>query len=128
MEITALAIASATIIAQGFLGEAGKNSWDGAARLLSAVRNRFRGDQNMTAALTRVEGNPGDSEAVNILAIALAATAERDEQFRQIIGTAVEEARQDRNAPQAVRNYSDFRDANIEKVVNIDTVHGNLNF
>ncbi|MBK3546019.1 hypothetical protein JHN56_23520 [Streptomyces sp. MBT60] len=82
----------------------------------------------MTAALTRVEGNPGDSEAVNILAIALAATAERDEQFRQIIGTAVEEARQDRNAPQAVRNYSDFRDANIEKVVNIDTVHGNLNF
>ncbi|MYR38302.1 hypothetical protein GTX14_20170 [Streptomyces sp. SID4944] len=128
MEIATLAMASATIIAQGFLGEAGKNAWDGAGRLLSAVRSRFRGDPQMATALTRVEENPEDSDAVDALAVMLAAIAERDSQFHDYIAEVVEEVRRNGNMPQVVKNYDDFRSANIGKIVNVETVNGNLNF
>ncbi|MFJ3655497.1 hypothetical protein ACIPPR_19615 [Streptomyces nigra] len=128
MEIATLAMASATIIAQGFLGEAGKNAWDGGRRFLTVIRGRFRGNGEVSTALARVEEDPTNSEAVDTLALLLASAAERDAQFRDFIAEAVAEARRDGSAPQAVRNYSDFRNASIGKVVNVDTVNGNLNF
>ncbi|MFG2265170.1 hypothetical protein [Streptomyces sp. NPDC048720] len=128
MDIANLAMASATIIAQGFLGEAGKNAWDGGRKFLTAVRTRFRGNGEVGTALARVEEDPTDSDAVNALAFLLASVAERDAQFRGFIAEAVTEARRDGSAPQLVRNYSDFRNASIGKVVNVDTVNGNLNF
>ncbi len=58
----------------------------------------------------------------------LAAIAERDSQFHDYIAEVVEEVRRNGNMPQVVKNYDDFRSANIGKIVNVETVNGNLNF
>lgn len=128
MELDPIAITSASVIAQGFLGEAGRSAWSGVERMISTVRDRFSGNQEATATIASVEQDPNNTEAINALALLIESGIARDMQFRQLMAAFVEEAQAQGGMPNQVRNYTDFRSAHIEKAVNIDTVNGDLNF
>ncbi|MFB7296563.1 hypothetical protein [Streptomyces rubiginosohelvolus] len=128
MEIDPIAIASASLIAQAFLGEAGRSAWSGAGRMISSVRNRFSGTQTATATLAVVQQDPNDAQAVDDLALLISSGMQRDMQFRELMESFIEEAIAHGEVPRQVRNYTDLRNAKVGKVVNVDTVNGDLNF
>ncbi|WP_420076905.1 hypothetical protein ACOAKG_27130 [Streptomyces sp. JL3001] len=129
MGIEAVAMATAALIAQGFLSEAGRATWDGMGRMMEVVRSKFSRNQEAQAALVAVERGPGDSDAQRLLAAQIMAESSEDLSFRTRLETLVNEAQENPSmAPIVARIVNDYRGANIGKLVNIDTVNGDLNF
>ncbi|MFB8244752.1 hypothetical protein ACFC5X_06800 [Streptomyces sp. NPDC055952] len=125
MELEAIAMAGAALAAQGFFGEAGRVSWAGVGRLVTTIRSRLNGSYAASSALTAVEEEPEDSVAQQELGNQLLSLMLQDMRFRAQMEQFVRAAQQSGAIP-ATKN--DYRGATIEKVVNVETVNGDLNF
>jgi hypothetical protein len=127
MEIEAIAMAGAALAAQGFFGEAGRVSWAGLGRLVTTIRSRLNGSYEASSALTAVEEQPEDSAAQQELGSQLLSLMLQDIRFREQMEQFVRAAQQSGAIP-ATKTTNDYRGATIEKVVNVETVNGDLNF
>ncbi|MEU6463415.1 hypothetical protein [Streptomyces sp. NPDC046976] len=129
MDVEVVAAASSALLAQGFLSEAGKSAWQGTTALLETVRRRFRGDRNVESTLERMEQDPRNEDVAARMTQWLAATMIRDAHFFDTMKRFVDQASNSPVASEVVsRTYNNYQNAKIEKIVNIDTVHGDLNF
>jgi hypothetical protein len=76
-----------------------------------------------------VESDPHDEVAQQVLSNRILTAMSSDEEFRVLLEAIVNEAQRDESTATVVaRSVSDYRGARIGKVVNVDTVNGNLNF
>ena len=129
MEVAALALSAATLIAKSFIDaaadETGRGAWAGVRRLTDLVRSRIGGTARPDP-LSRVESNPEDRPAAQALADFLAGQAEHDEEFRRQLEALVTEA--DRHEPVAAIVNEFYGSVRIGKQVNIGDVHGSVSF
>ncbi|WP_146104101.1 hypothetical protein [Nonomuraea solani] len=129
MDIALLASAAAALIAQGFLSEAGASTWASVERMVVTIRDRFTGESSAQAALERVQAQPEDEASVDQLAIQVARAMQSDTDFADMVKDFVEcEGRDPRGSQVISRVYNDYKGAQIGKVVNVETVHGDMNF
>ncbi|MEU8361475.1 hypothetical protein AB0C27_36215 [Nonomuraea sp. NPDC048882] len=129
MDIALLASAAAALVAQGFLSEAGASTWVSVERMVASLRARFTGESSAQAALERVQAQPEDETSVDQLAIHVARAMKSDTHFADAVKEFVESEGQDPRGSQVIsRVYNDYRNAQIGKVVNVETVHGDMNF
>jgi hypothetical protein len=122
-------ITAAALVAKGFetaAGEAGRSAWTGMGRLLGLVRNKLRGDRQGQQALASVETAPANQASVETLAEIIASHATKDHQFREMLRELVVDAEQHPTIGRFVVEVSE--QAKIGKLVNIDTVHGDVSF
>ncbi|MFE5831631.1 hypothetical protein ACFQ8W_15440 [Streptomyces sp. NPDC056508] len=128
MDVEAVALAAAALVAEGALGEAGRATWEGLARMTSLLRSRLPGQQ-AEVALSAVESRPRDEAAQQVLSDRIITAMSVDEDFRAQVEALVSEAQRNETTANVVaRSVNDYRGARIGKVVNVDTVNGNLNF
>jgi hypothetical protein len=128
MEIEAVAMATAALVGQGFLSEAGRATWDGMGRMMTVIRSRFSRSQEAQSALIAVENNPTSTDAQRILASRIMAALSQDSAFLAQLESLVTDAQEDpATASIVANNINDYRGANIGKLVNIETVNGDLN-
>lgn len=129
MGVEAIALAAAALVAEGALGEAGRAAWEGMGRMMSLLRSRLSGSPQAELALSAVESDPRDEVAQQMLGDRILAAMSSDGEFRARLEAIVNEAqRSESTAAVVARSVSDYRGARIGKVVNVDTVNGNLNF
>ncbi|MFM9450370.1 hypothetical protein [Streptomyces europaeiscabiei] len=129
MDIELVAATSSALLAQGFLAEAGRSAWQGTTELLQTIRRRFRGDSNAESTLERLEQTPQDEAVTARMTYWLAASMAEDAAFYDTLRQLVEQAPSTSVSPEVVsRIYNNYQNAKIEKIVNIETVHGDLNF
>lgn len=93
--ITITAVAAAAIAAKGAVetagNEAGRASWNGAARLVARIRTRFGGNAEAEAALSAAQAQPHDENAVSGLQFMLSAYMARDAEFLREMRGLVDE-------------------------------------
>ncbi|MDN3266519.1 hypothetical protein [Streptomyces sp. MA15] len=127
MEIEAIAMASAALAAQGFFGEGGRASWAGIGRVIAAIRSRLTGSHIGQSALAAVEENPEDLSSQRELGHQIMTFMTEDAAFREHMENLIREAHQ-AGAITMTKNMNDYRGATIDKIVNVETVNGDLNF
>ncbi|MYV61144.1 hypothetical protein GTW37_18390 [Streptomyces sp. SID4931] len=129
MDIELVAATSSVLLAQGFLTEAGASVWQGATALLETVRRRFQGNNNVESTLERLEQNPRNEAVMAMMTHWLAAAMLEDAQFFNTVRNFVEQAPNSSvNSETITKVHNDYRNAKIGKIVNVETVHGDLNF
>jgi hypothetical protein len=127
MDLEVAASASAVLLAQGFLSEAGSSAWQGVARLLDVVRSRLNGNVRAQTSLQDLELAPHNQRAVNSLTSWIAAFMRDDPDFLEEVTRIIREEVEGGSQVFA-RTYNDYQGSKIDKVVNIETVTGDLNF
>ncbi|MFD8348445.1 hypothetical protein ACFV1X_05730 [Streptomyces coelicoflavus] len=127
MEIEAVAMAGAALAAQGFFGEAGRASWAGIGRLMATLRSRLSGSPVGQSALAAVEEQPESSVAQQELGTQIMNFMIEDARFREQMEELIHKAQKD-GAVTVAKTMNDYRGATIDKVVNVETVNGDLNF
>ncbi|MFJ8346006.1 hypothetical protein ACIQ9J_06470 [Streptomyces sp. NPDC094153] len=129
MDIELVAATSSALLAQGFLAEAGKRTWQGTTALLETIRRRFQGNRSVESTLERLEQEPRNEAALTTMTHLLTASMMNDAQFFRTLRELVEQAPNTSISPEFVSKiYNNYQNARIEKIVNIETVHGDLNF
>lgn len=106
--------------------EGGRAAWAGLSRLVGAVRARFAGDDSARAALEAAEAAPADEAATRQLATEIDRVAAQDTSFRATLADLVREAQGDRVVGEFVTQVSG--NAQVDKIVNIGDVTGNVSF
>ena len=122
-------ITAAALVAKGFetvAGEAGRSAWTGMGRLLGLVRNKLRADPQGQHALASVEADPANQASVQALAEVIASHGTKDQRFHEMLRELVADAGQHPTIGRFVVQVSE--QAKIGKLVNIDTVHGDVSF
>jgi len=128
MDLEIAAGAGAALMAQSFLADAGSSAWEGAVRLLNAMRTKIAGNAPAELSLRQVEQNPQSQDAVDSLAVWIASSMREDADFLSEITSLIREAESGSAAPVVARTYNNYQGAEIGKVVSIETVTGDLNF
>lgn len=116
--------AATAALLTGLAKEAGGSAWAGAKRVLALVRGKLAGDRSGEAALARVEA--GDETARRELEAALDDHASRDAAFRDELARLLAEARREPAVARFLTNVSG--NARVDKITNIETVHGDVSF
>ncbi|MFD8611332.1 hypothetical protein [Streptomyces sp. NPDC059631] len=117
----------ASLLAGGFLTEAGSGAWRTTARITAFLRRRFGGDQQALDALQQCENNPSDALAQQALRTALDRHLEEDDNFRSELLAALEAQGYSRDA--VLNNRVTVTDqANVGKIVQIERVQGDVSF
>jgi hypothetical protein len=106
--------------------EGGRAAWAGLSRLVGAVRARFAGDDAAQAALTAAEAAPTDETRTRELAGEIDRVAAQDTAFRTTLAELVREAEGDKVVGGFVTKVSG--NAQVDKIVNIGDVTGNVSF
>ncbi len=129
MELAALAISAATLLAKSFIdaaaSDAGKSSWSGARRLYESIRDKFAGQPYAEMSLERVQAQPESRAGVESLAGFLEASAAQDPEFRRWLIDLVTEADAAEPVGAVVNQF--FGDVRIGKHVTMRDVHGTVN-
>ncbi|MGW3316063.1 hypothetical protein [Streptomyces fungicidicus] len=129
MDIELVAATSSVLLAQGFLAEAGKSAWQGTTALLDTIRRRFQGNNNAESTLENLEQDPRNEAVMARMTHWLTAAMLEDAQFFSTVRNFVEQAPSPSvNSEVIAKVYNNYQNAKIGKIVNVETVHGDLNF
>jgi len=124
ISITAAALVATAL--QAFATEAGQGAWSGLSRLVRLIRTKLAGDEAGSKALEQVQANPADEARTRELAAAIDRHAGADALFRESLAGLLREAQQDPIVGQFVTTVSG--NAQVDKIVNIHDVTGNVSF
>ncbi|WP_208032744.1 hypothetical protein [Streptomyces cyanogenus] len=129
MDIELVAATSSVLLAQGFLAEAGKSAWQGTTALLETIRRRFQGNNNAESTLEKLEQDPRNEAVMARMTHWLTTAMLEDAQFFGTVRNFVEQAPSPSvNSEVIAKVYNNYQNAKIGKIVNVETVHGDLNF
>lgn len=117
-----MAILLATKFSEGVAQNAGTSAWSVITRLRERVAAKFQSDENATAALTRLQGIPTESDR-SVIASRVTAAAQADPRFRAEIEQLLAIAQQDRVAGSIVAQaYDNAKQVNLH-----GNNHGTIN-
>jgi hypothetical protein len=121
MELAALAMTAAALLARSFIEAAGANAgqevWAGAKHLYAAVKERFTGDSPAEGSLRALKEDPQSKTSQQALADSIVAKAEQDDVFRTLLEKLITEAARDESTAGVVNQF--MGDVRIGKQVNI---------
>ncbi|MEV8296489.1 hypothetical protein [Streptomyces rochei] len=116
-----------SLIAGGFLAEAGSGTWRTATRVTDFLRRKFGRDQAAIEALQECEEAPSDESVRNNLRAVLDRYLDGDSQFQEALLSTLEAEGYSRDEVQNNRiAVSD--NANVGKIVQIKSVQGDVSF
>ncbi len=124
-----LSITAAALVVKAleeFATEAGKGTWGLLGKLVETVRAKFAGDDPACEALAEVQDAPADTDRAQALARHLDRHASEDDRFRAALADLVGQAERDPAIGRFVTRISGS--ARVGKVVNIQSVHGDVSF
>ena len=125
-----IAIAAATLVAkwaaETVVKEAAKSAWSGLTKIYEAVSKKFSGDDESKEVLNRVEQKPTSEGRVRELAEVIDERIKADPSFAQELARLVQEAGKEPASAGFVTQVMD--NAKVGKIVNIDTIHGDVHF
>ncbi|MEU2595777.1 hypothetical protein ABZ669_00505 [Streptomyces hirsutus] len=116
-----------SLIAGGFLAEAGSGTWRSATRIANFLRRKFGSDQTAVGALQQCEEAPTDESTRSNLRAVIDRYLDGDSQFREDLLSTLESEGYSRDEVQNNRvAVSDH--ANVGKIVQIKSVQGDVSF
>ncbi|MCX4981491.1 hypothetical protein [Streptomyces sp. NBC_00572] len=122
-----ISLAVASLVAGGFLAEAGSGAWRTATRLAAFLRGKFGTDQEAVEVLEQCEVEPSNEAARNRLLSAIESYLGSDSAFRDELLSTLESEGYARDDVVNDR-ISISGHANVGKVVQIKTVQGDVSF
>jgi gamma-glutamyl phosphate reductase len=124
--ITITAASLVAKAAQDVVGEATKSAWAGLGRLVRLVREKLKSASSGEEALSLVEAEPSDPNHISDLISVLDPLVCGDPEFYQALVALIS----DLSKHQAIGRFvTEIHDqARVGKVVNIDTIHGDVSF
>jgi hypothetical protein len=105
-------------------GKAGEGAWAVLGRVGETIRSRFRGDQEVTEAMDRLEAKPDSQARTAELAEVLQPRLEADPQLVAELTRLVEEAKAEPQTAAFVTTVQD--NARVGKLANIGQVTGDV--
>lgn len=125
-----LAVTAATLVAkwatEGLVKEAAKSTWAALQKVYDAVRSRFATEEQAIVVLHALETDPKSEDRIAQLAELIDARLKIDHVFGNELRDLIDEASRDHIAASFVTQVMD--NAQVGKVANITTVHGNVTF
>lgn len=122
-----ISLTVASLLAGGFLAEAGSGAWRTATRIAAFLRDKFASDQSAIDALEECERDPSSATTRNDLRSVLDLYVTRDQEFHdQLLSTLKSEgsdANDVLNTQVAVTDQ-----AQVGKIVQIKSVQGDVSF
>ncbi|MBZ6227883.1 hypothetical protein [Streptomyces olivaceus] len=122
-----ISLTAATLLAGGYLAEAGSEAWRTTTRIVAFLRNKFGRDQQALDALQRCEDDPSSTSAQADVRTALDRYLDTDPGFRSELLSVLES--QGYSQKEVLNNQVTVTDqANVGKIVTIKDVQGDVSF
>ena len=122
-----ISLTVASLLAGGFIAEAGSATWRTTTRIAEFLRRKFRGDQPALNALQRCEDEPSSTSVQDDLRSTLDRYLNSDSQFRSELLSVLESQGYSQN--DVLNNRVTVTDqANVGKIVQIKSVQGDVSF
>ncbi|MFJ4697475.1 hypothetical protein [Streptomyces sp. AM 3-1-1] len=122
-----ISLTIATLLAGGYLTEAGSGAWRTTTRIVAFLRNKFGQDQQALDALQRCEDDPSSASAQADVRSALDRYLDTDPDFRSELLSVLES--QGCSQKEVLNNQVTVTDqANVGKIVTIKDVQGDVSF
>lgn len=121
-----ISLTVATLVAGGFLAEAGSGAWRTSTRMADFLRRKFGGDQVAISALQGCEASPSDEASRGDLSLAVDRHLVSNSDFRdELLNLLAKEGH-----PQSANNggITVTDQANVGKAVQINRVQGDVTF
>jgi hypothetical protein len=122
-----ISLTVATLLAGGYLAEAGSGAWRTTTRITAFLRNKFGRDQQALEALQRHEDDPTSASAQADLRTTLDRYLDSDSEFRDQLLSVLESQGYSQNEVMNSR-VTVADQANVGKIVQIKDVQGDVSF